>query len=199
MGDSSQAIYGKEPFDLPGAIRITCPDNFRSPHRIVETINLLRLTPEPVNARGPQTGDLPALHVHEASDAGGLRKLGKIVRDLQAAGCELDDIAIVSFCGRQRSLLLQSDSLASWKLRRFTGSYDASDSPLWTSGDLLAESVYRFKGQSAPAVIVCEMDFEVLDEQRMRMLFVAMTRAQSSLHLVMSASAEQALAARLNG
>ncbi|MDM0029601.1 nuclease-related domain-containing DEAD/DEAH box helicase [Variovorax saccharolyticus] len=198
LGDSSQAIYGKEPFDLPGATLISCPDNFRSSHRIVETINLLRLTPEPVIPQGPETGDLPALHVHEASDPGGLRKVGEIVRDLLAAGCGLGDIAIVSFCGRQRSQLLQSDALASWRLRRFTGSYDASDSPLWTSGELLAESVYRFKGQSAPAVIVCEMDFDALDEQRMRMLFVAMTRAQSSLHLVMSASADQALAARLN-
>ena len=38
---------------------------------------------------------------------------------------------------------------------------------------------------------------QLLDAQGARMLFVAMTRAQSQLHLVMSAAAERALTARL--
>ncbi|MEJ8848079.1 ATP-binding domain-containing protein [Variovorax rhizosphaerae] len=198
MGDPSQAIYQKAPFDLPEGVRTVCPDNFRSPRRVVETINLLRLTAEPIVARGPDEGDMPGLHVHEPSDLGGLKAVEKIIADVLRDGFATDDIALVSFCGRQRSALLQQDRLGSRPLRRFTGRYEPSGVPVWTDGELLAESVYRFKGQSAPVIVVCEMDFEALDEQRARMLFVAMTRAQSRLHLVMSRAAERALAARLD-
>jgi hypothetical protein len=113
-------------------------------------------------------------------------------------GFSLEDVVLLSLRGRQRSRLLQEDRLGPWALRRFTGEFDDGSNPVWTSGDLLAESVYRFKGQSAPVVIVCEMDFEVLDEQHARTLFVAATRAQSQLHFVMSSAAEAALAARLS-
>ncbi|MBU2410806.1 MAG: ATP-binding domain-containing protein, partial [Gammaproteobacteria bacterium] len=197
LGDASQAIYRKASFELADATCIDCHDNFRSPQRIVETINLLGLTPVPVVARGPDTGELPDLHVHAPDDAGGLRQVERIVATLLQQGHTLADIAIVSFAGRRRSALLQRDTLGPWQLTRFTGHFDSAEAPLWSNGELLAESIYRFKGQSAPVVIVCEMDFDVLDEQRARLLFVAMTRAQSRLHLVMSSAAEQALAARL--
>ncbi|MCY1248799.1 hypothetical protein D9M72_622700 [compost metagenome] len=89
------------------------------------------------------------------------------------------------------------DRLGPWALQRFTGDFDEGRNPIWTPGELLADSVYRFKGQSAPIVIVCEMDFDALDDQRARMLFVAATRAQARLHLVMSSTAEAAIVARL--
>ena len=43
---------------------------------------------------------------------------------------------------------------------------------------MLVESVYRFKGQAAPAVILTEIDFEVLDDKAVRKLFVGATRAR---------------------
>ena len=46
-------------------------------------------------------------------------------------------------------------------------------------------------------MIVCEIDFEQLGELEARKLFVAMTRAQSQLHLILTPAAEQALAGRL--
>lgn len=197
MGDPSQSIYGKEPFDLPEATRIFCADNFRSPRRVVETINLLGLTANPVLPRGPDVGDFPALHVYPDSDGAGLGTLEKVVIGLLNDGYALEDIALVSFCGRERSALLRRAKLGPWTLRHFNGEFDAAGNPVWTTGELLAESVYRFKGQSAPVVVVCEMDFELLDARRTRMLFVAMTRAQSQLHLVMSRTAERVLTARL--
>ena len=58
--------------------------------------------------------------------------------------------------------------------------------PVFRDGELLTESVYRFKGQSAPAVIFTEIDIETLDEKSFRKLFVGMTRARMKLILVMS-------------
>jgi superfamily I DNA and RNA helicase len=67
--------------------------------------------------------------------------------------------------------------------------------PEFREGELLTESVYRFKGQSAPAVIFTEIDFETLDEKNFRKLFVGMTRARMKLVLVMSERAAQQLPA----
>jgi superfamily I DNA and RNA helicase len=47
-----------------------------------------------------------------------------------------------------------------------------------------AESVYRFKGQSAQAVVVTELVFDEFNESDFRKLFVAMTRAKLLLVLV---------------
>lgn len=197
MGDAEQAIYRKESFDLPDAARIVCQDNFRSPRRLVETINLLGLTATPVQARGPDLGEAPELHVVGARDLGGLQRAAEIVANLLREGHCLEDIAVLSFHGRERSRLINSEQLGPWPLRRFTGNFDAAGNACWAEGVLLAESVYRFKGQSAPIVIVCEIECDQFGDLEARKLFVAMTRAQSQLHLVMTPSAEQALAERL--
>ena len=46
--------------------------------------------------------------------------------------------------------------------------------------------MYRFKCQSAPALIFTEIDFEEMDALTLRKLFVGMTRARLKLVLVMS-------------
>jgi superfamily I DNA and RNA helicase len=56
---------------------------------------------------------------------------------------------------------------------------------VYSQGDLLVESVYRFKGQAAPAIILAEIDFDVLDDQAVRKLFVGATRSSLKLILVL--------------
>lgn len=198
LGDAEQAIYGKEAFELAEATRITCRDNFRTPRRIVEVINLLGLTETPIVPKAPVLGEMPTLHTHGADDADGLKRVARVVDDLLKDGHSTADIAILSFRGREHSRLLASEKIGDRALRRFTGKFDDAGNALWTPGELLAETVYRFKGQSAPIVVVCEIDFESLDERSVRKLFVAMTRAQEELHLVMSTRAEAVLVDRLS-
>lgn len=54
---------------------------------------------------------------------------------------------------------------------------------------MLLDSVYRFKGRSAPCVILTEIDFEALGEIEMRKIFVGATRATMKLFLVVSEGA----------
>jgi len=82
--------------------------------------------------------------------------------------------------------VLQLDQLDGHQLRRFTGRYDITGNPRWTDGPLLAESQHRFKGQSAPDVVLFEVHFEQLGERERRKLFVGLTRAQMRVELVMS-------------
>jgi len=115
------------------------------------------------------------------------------VRRCLAAGFRRQDIAVISFHGRAQSALLSLDSLGTHAVRRFTGRHDLLDQPVYTEGGLLFESVYRFKGQAAPAVVLTEIDFRALDAMALRKLFVGATRATIKLVLVAAPAAAQVL------
>jgi len=74
-------------------------------------------------------------------------------------------------------------------LARFTNEYDLFGNQVVTQGRLRFESVYRFKGQQAPAVILIDVDpaAESLLHD-LRVLFSGMTRATVRLELVVSAA-----------
>ena len=193
MGDSQQSVYGREAFDLAGAVRITCNENVRSPRQIVESINLLKLTDKKIIARFPEEGKAPDIRIYPPSDAGGVKALEAVIASLLARDVDPANIAIVTFAGKERSQVLARDAAGGIALCKFTGKFDMAGNPVWTDGRLLAETLYRFKGQAAPYVVLCEVDFASLDEQQRRKLFVGMTRAQLHLTLVMSEAAEAAI------
>ena len=72
------------------------------------------------------------------------------------------------------------------KLSRFTGKFDEGSTPIWKDGQLLIESVRRFKGQAASAVVLTECDMTQLDAINRRLLFVGLTRARVHLEWVIS-------------
>ncbi len=115
-----------------------------------------------------------------------------------AAGFRRSDIVLLTFAGRDHSALLASEvggspALGPHALRRFAGTYDLFGNPVYSAGEVLAETIYRFKGQSAPCVIFTEIDFEALDERTVRKLFVGATRATHKLMLVASRRAARLL------
>ncbi|MBB5414791.1 ATP-binding domain-containing protein [Paraburkholderia atlantica] len=114
------------------------------------------------------------------------------------AGFSPSDIALLTFSGRDKSLLLMLDQLGRHRLRSFTGTYDEQGSPRYRDGDITAETIYRFKGQSAPCVIRTEVDLEQFDDMVFRRLFVGATRATMKLIVVMSERAEAQLIRRLS-
>jgi superfamily I DNA and RNA helicase len=76
--------------------------------------------------------------------------------------------------------------------------YDLLGNLVFTEGDVLMESVYRFKGQAAPCVIFAEIDFEALDDLVLRKLFVGVTRAATKLTMILSERSAQMLIERLS-
>jgi superfamily I DNA and RNA helicase len=60
-------------------------------------------------------------------------------------------------------------------------------------GELLVESLRRFKGQSAPVVVLYGVDFDALTDAERRKLFVGLTRGQLRVDVVMSETAASAL------
>jgi UvrD-like helicase C-terminal domain/Nuclease-related domain len=200
LEDPMQNLYSREPVELDGWVTLHADVNYRSPRDIVEAIvpMLTRGVDEDIakpllaiEAASPLSGsdlDITTWDEHDPEHA--VRALldvtmRAITRAL-AAGYRRSDIALVTFAGREHSKLLALDALGPHPLRHFSGEYDLFGNALYTEGEVLAETIYRFKGQSAPCVIFTEIDFETLDEKAIRKLFVGATRATTKLMLVMS-------------
>ncbi len=113
------------------------------------------------------------------------------------SGFRIGDTVLVTFGGRERSALHGFDQIGPHRFRSWQGRYDLFGRPEFSEGELLIETVYRFKGQSAPCVILTEVDFETFDELVQRKLFVGFTRASMKLIVVLSERAAQALLARV--
>jgi superfamily I DNA and RNA helicase len=133
-----------------------------------------------------------------ADTDGMLAATKEAIRKCLAAGFRRSDIAVISFRGREHSTLASLEQLGPHPLKSFTGRYDLLGQPVYTHGELLVESVYRFKGQAAPAVVLTEVDFERLDDLSVRKLFVGATRATMKLAIVASERAARLLRQRID-
>jgi len=202
LEDPMQNLYARAPIELPGWVTLHARSNFRSPRPVVRMLQSLLegVMPgaEHIEAASPFDADEVELLVYDAAHPL-TQRVKEAIRLCFAAGFRTEDVAIVSWRGRDQSELLRHDRLGANALRSFTGQYDLLGQPEYSAGDVLIESVYRFKGQSAPAVILAEIDFETLDERALRKLFVGATRAMMKLVLVLSERAERQLRARLGG
>lgn len=198
LGDSQQSLYERDGFQLPDAVTIRCHDNFRSPRAVVEAINQLRLLNEPVQARSAYQGEAPGFSTYAPGKLSLITAIEACLERLRQDGIAAEDIALLTFAGQQRSEMLKRDSMAGMALRKPTGRYDQSGNAVWTDGTLLTDTIYRFKGQSAPVVVLSEIDFERISERELRRLFVGLTRAQYRVECIMSEQAAVALMERLD-
>ncbi|EXI64987.1 MAG: Superfamily I DNA and RNA helicase [Candidatus Accumulibacter adjunctus] len=183
LEDPMQNLYGRPPTPLPGWVTLRSQSNYRSPRPIVELLRRLLPGEPAIEAASPIAAD-EIEFLDYADTAGLLARVKEAIRTCYSAGFRKHDLAIVSYHGRERSQLMALDRLGQTSLRHFTGNYDLFGQPVYTGGDVLVESVYRFKGQSAPAVILAEVDFEALDDRAVRKLFVGATRCSMKLILV---------------
>jgi hypothetical protein len=198
MEDDDQRLYDREGFDLSDAVTITCRDNYRSPQSICQIINAFSLAERSVVSRSPYRGEFPGFHrYNDGKDV--VKATADAVDDLRARGYGIGDIVVLTGHGRAKSALLNSDHIGAYTTRRFTGKFSRNSDPIWTDGELVVESVFRFKGQSAPAVVLSEVDFVELSPSERRKLFVGLTRAQMAVEIVVSPTAEAVFAALLAG
>ncbi|MBE9610841.1 AAA family ATPase [Chitinilyticum piscinae] len=197
LGDEDQRVYSREPFDIPEAICIDSPDNYRTPRMVCAMINALGLGTRVIEALSPLEGSLPSIRLYSESGNNLFSATRAAVNEFEKAGYPLSDIVVLTFRGHHHSALCSLDQLGSWNVKSYTGSFDKDGNPIWRDGELLIDSISRYKGQSSPAVVLTELDFTELDEQTRRRLFVGMTRACMAVSMVMTAEAEQVLMKQL--
>jgi hypothetical protein len=199
LEDPMQNLYARSPVELPGWVGIRSFANFRCPRSVVRMLQSILpadvLADMPIEAASPlDAGEVEILTY--ADDASLLQAIKEGIRLCYSAGFRKEDVAVVTYSGRNNSRLLTYDRIGPHTMRRFTGGYDLLGSPVFSEGDVLIESVYRFKGQAAPAIVFAEVDFEKLDDQAVRKLFVGATRAMMKLVLVISERAAAEILAR---
>ena len=199
LEDPEQSLYDRAPVALPGWVTLSSPVNYRSPQLLVEFINWLGLTEVPVEAGSAVIGFNPGWRVYEGESPTAATEAA--VFDLLQEGYAAQGIAVLSFRGLGASHLAGPGGparIAGLRVRRQAG-YDAQGIAQWTDGELLVDTVYRFKGQSADAVVITEIDFESLGQRERRRLFVALTRARLHAVLVSSARTAEILQNTLGG
>lgn len=163
--------------------------NYRSPETIADHIRE-RLPDFEFEALNP----LPGLGVGEYTVAGPEeqgRKVGAIVTDLVRRGFRHEDIVVLSMRGVDNATLTHVPSVGSFTLARPTGTYDGLGNQIHEPGQIRFDTIHRFKGQEAPAVILTDVGPPPDDPERRaradRTLFAAMTRATVRLDIVTTA------------
>jgi superfamily I DNA and RNA helicase len=185
LEDQDQNLRDQPPVVLDGFVGYRARRNYRSPESIARFIRRTL----PFKFEG--ANDLPGLGVGvtpytKTTDQPAA--VGKIVSGLLGQGFSHDDIVILTLRGSAESVLSDRERVGPYVLRRFTQGYDLFGNQLMTPGKLLFESVRRFKGQQAPAIVLVDIDpMPERWETFQRLLYSGMTRATVRLELVVKA------------
>lgn len=182
LDDPSQQIYKKDPAPLDDFVHFYADINFRTPHSIANYVrDKLGMTFESRNA-------LPGLgvHVESVDDNKELEsKVAHRIKELRRTGFAEEDIVVLSCKGAERASFAKKDHLSGIALRKFLNTYDDKGNPEYSDGQVLFDTVYRFKGQQAPAIILTDLSMGMpLSDFDKRLLFVGMTRATVRLEII---------------
>jgi hypothetical protein len=195
LEDPMQNLYFRPAVELPGWVEVHASANYRTPRDIIRFIRQLAGASFQIDAASPLDGSEVGFLSYEEGHVTEATK--QALADAAALGFRPADITLLTFQGRDKSRLSNLDRLGEYALKSFTGEFDATGMPVYRDGSLLFDSVYRFKGQCAPCVILTEVDFPEFNENVLRRLFVGATRATVKLIIVASGRAAGELIARL--
>lgn len=182
LEDADQNIRGADSFGAAGFVTYSVRRNCRSPERIARFIRAV------LPSFDFEAGnDLPGLGVRvkgycDASEQ--LELAVDSIRELRRIGFRPEDIVLVTMRGHANSPLSDRDRLDNFTIRSFTGKYDDSGNQMMTGGDFYFDSIGRFKGQQAPAVILCDVDPDPKRAEDLSRLYCGMTRATVRLELL---------------
>ena len=183
LQDANQNIRAEEGVELPADfLGYHCKTNYRTPDTIA------RFMRRNFNIEFECGNDLPGLGVGvERFDGTDEQEAlaSSIVEEHLRRGFESDDIVVVSLKGTSKAFFYGLDKIGAFTIRRFSGEYDELGNQIMSSGLITCESIYRFKGQQAPAVILVDVDLDDVEPGRAeRLLHAGMTRATVRLDIL---------------
>ena len=182
LEDPLQNLRGTDAVQLPGFVTYNETSNFRTPTSIAGFIK------RSLGQEFRQRNMLPGLGVQmfEYSRKNQLEgKLAHRVNELVKAGFKPGDIAIISCRGMESTALSATNRLGQHYVRRFTGKYDEHENQIYTEGELIFDTIFRYKGQQAPVILLTDLDESLaVNERSRKILYCAMTRAMVLLELI---------------
>ena len=185
LEDAAQKLYSREALQLPDWAVLESPVNYRSPRAIVALINDLELTDTPVEWGGAVLGEEPRVYEHDSDNL--LHALEQAVKDFLDEGFKPEQMAVLTLRGLANSPLFAlsaNSQVAGLRFKRVTGEFTEEGDAVYSEGELLLETVHRFKGQAADAVVLVG-DIESLEtEDQRHRAFVGLTRARLAVSVV---------------
>ena len=184
LEDEDQALLGNSPLPLEDFVRYKNHRNFRTPARIARFID--KLLDKNVEWVNPLSGYTPIITTY-ANRSEQLERLDDRVQALMRQGFAADQIAIVSLRGQDAAIHKDLNQIAGQSICRYTGRHDDNGQPTQTIGPIQAETIYRFKGQQAPVVILTDVELSGTSEQTERetaLLWCGLTRATVACELL---------------
>ena len=196
LEDPSQDLYKRWQTNWPDWVKISSPINYRSPQRLVNLMNALELTTENLQTGNGYAGMIPNIEPYQ--DGLEIEATENAIKDLIAEGYDPDSIAVLSYRGVATSKLLSSNvtKLAGLKVKKFSG-YDGQGNSIWIDGEIFVDTLFRFKGQCADAIVLTEIDFDEWTENVKRRLFVGISRARLAVSLVLTEKASHLIDEKL--
>ena len=177
LEDREQCLIPK-PCAVPqGFVKYTCRDNFRTPQKIAQFID--KTLGKDIIWRNPLPGLAPVVSPYE-SEAEQVDLLAERITALKTAGFRPDQIAIVSLRGQSSAIFRDLDKIAGHRIRKFSGDHDEQQQAIYTDGEIGAETIHRFKGQQAPAIVLTDVEMltkKDRTESEEAVLWCGLTRA----------------------
>jgi hypothetical protein len=180
-GDQKIRSSGEGDVELDGFVRYRCRTNYRTPESISRFVQ--RYSPYKFEC----ANDLPGLGVgvHRYDNADQQTKLvASVIDSLVKDGFTLDDIVILSCRGMKSSYFSDKSKAGKYSLRRFEGEYDLFGNQIMSSGRVIFDTIFRFKGQQSPAIIMVDVDPDPDNERSWKILHTGMTRATVRLEVI---------------
>ncbi|MCE2521206.1 MAG: NERD domain-containing protein [Alphaproteobacteria bacterium] len=180
--DPDHGMRRNEPVTLDGFVGFNIRSNYRSPGIIARFIDrALPFDFEQANGLpGPDVG----VEVYEDTSHQ-VKLVSRTVSRLLADRFRPEDIVILSMKGIRHTCLVDRTRVGNHTLRHFSGGYDLLGNQVFTPGQILLESIYRFKGQQAPAIIAIDIESGSDDEDHLqRLLYTMFSRATVRLDVL---------------
>lgn len=182
LEDQMQNLSDTEPVSLKNFVTYHEKNNYRSPVRIAQYIK--RVLPFEFEIGNVHAGMSVAVHGYKKPDEQP-EIVSRIIDRLVKRGFRLSEIVVISCRGIGSSSLAGVDNFGNHSVRKFTGDYNEDGEQVYQEGDVFYDSIYRFKGQEAPAVILCDVSPDEDKRERWeKILFCGMTRPSLRLEIL---------------
>jgi hypothetical protein len=184
LEDPDQNLRRNRPAGKNGYVHYRSNTNYRTP------VSIARFIGETLSVECRFMNPLPGLGVDvRGYDNPRAQPIlaAKVVDDLMRQGFKHEDIVILTCRGLKSNVFKDIESVHNVPLIKFTGEYDADGNQLFTNGRLRFDSIQRFKGQQAAAVILADVDPDPEKPDRaFSSIFCGMTRATVKLCMLVN-------------
>lgn len=193
LTDPEVRIYESEPLpEFSDYVKLTSNESARVPQSFLNWINKYELTRSQMTTSSPYDAPEPQLFIYTGKSEL-LRQTKNAIEQALKEGFTEDQIAILTYTGKNSSEVMKSTMLGKYRLKLHTG-FNQYKQSTFSDGTLYTDTIRRFKGLQAPCVILTEVDFEELSEEDKSLLYLGLTRASMNLKIVLSQRANLSLA-----